>query len=484
MLFFTNSTNLPKEKFDTVIENIFLHTNLIECESGAQIKYIENITKIDSKGFYIIQDKEMLKGRINSISCEVKYFIPNEIKYEDFRKTENKLFTEKDGVYILSFDIISFILALIYNNISLSNKENYQKYQSFQRVPFAEYILLDFTSELKKIIIKEKYIYAEQIKENESYFLPTFDYDRIRYFKRRKDIIYFIKKAIFRDTKAEKYLHLRKILKSDPWNKAKDINGLMKEKNLHSMHFVFVENRDIFASRYSLREAKNIIKGLNKTSASGVHLTYESAQSERTVKKQIKRFNSINEKAEYSRFHYLYPINERVAKILCSSNLKADFSVGMRGRMGFINGFSKPYRLFNKGTLEFPVVFMDSAIVADRKRENCSIEKIADEVNLTNGVMTIIFHPSSLDKNTYPEYAGILDEMILLSEKIRMRNISIESLMEYFSKKIILKKENGYLVLNKNIKASIKLYIENREFMMNYGERIKLNEEERKKMLF
>ena len=463
MISFINSTKLEKLKFDTVVENIFLHTCLIQSEYGTILNYIEKIEDIEKGGIYIIEDKKLSDGIITEMKSREKYFIPNEIFQSE--ANEKNLFIEKDGAFICSFDLISFIKCLVYNKVSLHNKNLFLKYQNYQRFPFAEYLLEKFASDLKNIIIEKKLEYAEKQLNKNSYFLPTFDYDRIKYFKTKKDIFYPILDILYHPDYTKKYIHLRKKLKKDPWDRKKEIACVLKSKGLFGLHFVFVEGRDIFTSRYSMKEAREIISQISEGSNAGVHLTYESSYSRHAMNRQIAKFKSFEKKNVYSRFHYLHPMNEKIIAVFSNNNIIADFSVGLRQRIGFANGFSKPYRLFPNGTLEFPVIMMDSAIVSERKKENYPMKKIFEEVKLMGGVMSTIFHPSSLDENTYPEYEGILSEMISLAEKYKFENSRIESLTKLFSKKV-LKKEDEHLLLDKDGKSDIKLYNQNDDFKL------------------
>ncbi|HAV92916.1 TPA: hypothetical protein DCW38_07045 [candidate division WOR-3 bacterium] len=154
--------------------------------------------------------------------------------------------------------------------------------------------------------------------------------------------------------------------------------------------------------------------------------------------------------------------------------IEADFSVGMRGKIGFSNGFSKPYRLISGGPLEFPASFMDSAMVSEKKNENYPPEIIAEEIKNTSGVMTTIFHPSSLDRNTFCEYDGMLEEMISLSKINGMKNMCIKDMAEEFSGYPVLKGEGNILCLDKSCKTDIRLYCKEGIKMLKPDENFKI----------
>ncbi|MDD3802876.1 MAG: hypothetical protein PHW02_00625 [bacterium] len=475
MIYFNNLTDLDLKRLLAPSENIFLHTGMLQSERGVRIDYINKASEIIQPGIYILRDLSLENGLIKSMERREKYFIPNPVSMNDFINCKDSLFLEKNGAFVLKFDLIALMAAEMYNKVKFDSKRNYEDYLAYQRFPFMEHILGKFKEDLKKIILSSGKAFLEEDRKENAFFLPTFDFDRIRYFSVLKDILYKIPLGGPLKRRRITYNESRRLNKHDPWERGREIAEISKARNIDGVFFAFVSSKDKFARRYKLKEALNIKKTIPENSSFGVHISYESATDFKRAKCEIERFKKISKEPLYSRFHYLFPINEKTSAMLSSENIRADFSAGMRGRIGFLNGFCKPYRLAYESTMEIPVSAMDSALVIEKKKENYPLKNIADEVSLLGGVFSIIFHPSSLDKNTFPEYESVLETMLSAGEK--MKNTTVENILNHMTAKPEFFIEGEILTVDKSSKKNIKVYRGTKDFIVKSGEKANLKEE-------
>ncbi|MGE3062363.1 MAG: hypothetical protein AB7T10_01860 [bacterium] len=475
MIFLKNSTELEADLFLVAAENIYLHSGILESGRGTKVEYIGSLEEAEKPGIYILRDDNLASGFIKSMSKCDEYFIPNENIPSGFQTDETSLFCEKDGIYLLKFDLIFMMLSLMFNKVRFDKREDFVSFGRYQRIPFMEHLLLKLKDDLKMLSVKNKSIFAETSYDAAPHFLPTFDFDRIHYYSSLKDIVYTALSALGAKGKAKTYMEARRAERKDPWERGEEIKNLLEKNKLKGAYFAFVSERDKFAVRYSLKDARAIKENSPENTAFGIHLSYESASEIGRARKEIEKGRKINDGKMYTRFHYLYHINERISEMMNEENVSADFSEGMRGRIGFSNGFCAPYRLKSQGTVEIPVSAMDSAMVLESKKECYSLLKIAEEVARVNGVFATIYHPSSMDRRTFPEYDGIIEAMIEAGRG--MENKSMEDILEHYMTRPVFLYEDKIFSVDNNSKKNIKLYLNDNKILLKKGESITIKEE-------
>jgi len=474
MLCFRNISSLDGRLFRTAVENILMHTGIIESERGMNVSYGDGLPDGKSKGIFIQRDKNLEIGIIKSMEMHEGFFAPNCIAPTAGDKPLGVFFVKRGDSYVMRFDVISYMNSAVYNEMSFETEEQFKTFLEYQKRPFSEHLLLNLKNDIMLISERENAPFAEADGEETPLFLPTFDYDRIRLFRRDKDIAYGFMRLAGSRGFPQRYTELRKRLNADPWDRQAEVNGMLKEKHYCSMHFAFMSRSDRFTRRYSVKDAERI-KDEAPEESFGIHLSYESGHDLCRAKKELERAERIGLEEKYTRYHYLFPINRKNALFLCENKVKADFSAGLRGRVGFQSGFCKPYFLGVGSTLEIPSCAMDSAVVQERKRKGFDLKKIADEVRSVGGIMSTIYHPSSLDENTFPEYRGILDEMMRCGEG--MASSGIKNIMERYTAKPKIGFERHGIRVDRDSKKDIRLYIGGKKEVLKRNESVEIKEE-------
>ncbi len=414
---FINNTNLSKSVFFDLIKNI---NSRIEKDYDITITYIDNINNIGNDGIYIIRNTSINKEKITYFD---KFFTFNieKYNYEIFYSKNNiPLIYRYNNAYIFSYDIFRNLDFIIFNNLSFIKDE----YFNFA---FSEHLIMEFLNSIIKICENENIKIKQTLSKKAKYF-ATFDIDRVQYFSFFKTIFYFFAKKFSNNKKYYLYFELKKKYKKDIWNNIDRILKILKNKNIKALFFIMVINRDKFGKRYSITTAKKIIKQIKKDQYVGLHLSYESGENIKRIKKEIKKFNTIN-KCKFVRYHYLYELQKKHYEELKKNNIVMDSSTGFRNKCGFKKGFSKEYIIPGYSIIEIPVICMDSAYnIQKLQNKQYSLEKIMQEIINTNGIFTFIFHQSALNKETFG-YEYILNDFFEIIKEYKLNSINIEELL-------------------------------------------------------
>ncbi|HAF08389.1 MAG: hypothetical protein QME48_01560 [bacterium] len=462
MLSFDDRRKVKKENFETLKKNFLLACCTVELpQSKNRIIYTDSIEKVEKNVVYILEDKKLYDGFIDRIDNIEGNSIINKIEL-DLKDYDSKLFYYHADSIVLKFDPFALIYSSIFKEFQFKDREIFSSVKELREKSFVEKILIDVGKTLKEFFLKRNGFYIE-VERKEPLFLLTFDIDRVKYFGWKKDIYYNLKNILIKDKISTKYLDLKKIYRDrDPWDRIDQIVEILKDNRLQGNFYIFSKKRDIFTSRYDHKVSKSLHAKLEQNYNVGLHLSFESFSDEGMLKMEIEKFKSITKKEIIDvRFHFLNRLNEKHVKIFKDMNVRTDSSIGDRKKTSFLTGFSNPFFL-DENILELPVISMDSALnLEEMKGEKYDkvIDEILKEVENVKGVFNFIFHPSSLDDNTYPGYSKYLFEVIRKTREKNFKTVSIEKLYGMLKSRIeILKVVDGNFFLDTLSDYTLKFY--------------------------
>jgi len=468
MLSFDDRRKLKKENFETLKKNFLLGCYTVEIpQSKNRIIYTDSLDKIEKNAVYILEDKKLYDGFIDRIDDIDGNKVLNKIDL-DFRDCESKLFYSCSDSIILKFDPFALLYSSIFKEFQFKDKETFDKVKFLRKKNFVEKILTDVGKALRDFFLKRNGFYIE-IERKEPFFLLTFDVDRVKYFDWKKDLYYNLKNIFLKDEVSSKYLNLKKVYKGkDPWDRIDQIVEILKDNSLKGSFYIFTKKRDIFTSRYDHRVSKSLFSKLEKNYNVGLHLSFESFSDEEMLKREIEKFKSITKKEIVDvRFHFLNRLTEKHVKIFKCMNVRTDSSIGNRKETSFFTGFSNPFFL-DENLLELPVISMDSGLYLEEMKGNHYSKVIEESLNKivdSKGVFNFIFHPSSLDDNTYSGYSKYLFEIIKKTKEKNFKTVSVGKLYEVIKSRVnIVKIVDGNLLLDNLPDYTIKFYNKEKVF--------------------
>ncbi|MCB0661380.1 MAG: hypothetical protein KDC24_01465 [Saprospiraceae bacterium] len=169
---------------------------------------------------------------------------------------------------------------------------------------------------------------------------------------------------------------LQQIIKSgsDPyWNFER---LLSKQEDAEKYLFFLVGGKiDGLENHYKIEDplVSELIKlGNERAFKMGLHPSYMASNSEDLYSREKQVFEqTIEEKAQYNRQHFLRWNFPTTPDILDQHHIKADFTLGFNDRIGFRCGTSFPYKLYNFEKeeayrfVEHPLVIMDVALLRE-----------------------------------------------------------------------------------------------------------------------
>lgn len=155
----------------------------------------------------------------------------------------------------------------------------------------------------------------------------------------------------------------------------------------------------------------------------GLHPTWASATDSEELRRQKASLEAVTSSKIVSvRQHYLNYDVKRSSSIHESVGLKYDSSLGFNDNVGFRFGTSYPWCLWDlqsdeeTDVLEIPLVIQDGAMLSRHSGLRLDVDRafeyarmLCDRVRDVNGVVTLLWHPSTIADDRYVElYERIL----------------------------------------------------------------------------
>lgn len=420
-----NIDNVSKRNsgiLNDIVNIITVHTGI--C-SDITVRYIDNIASAEKGVVNVIMDDSDERH----IEYFDRYFLIN-----PHNISENG-FSEENGIFVLDFDILKMMETILFDNLDFIEDHMF-------KYAFAERLIMIFYNCAKAMAIYNNMHFrtvSGSIKGYNGYFVPTFDVDRMNYINTAKTLLYSIY-SIFgmKKGKTAQYKRIKQKAVNDPWNNINKINDILFKEGLTGLFNFLTVKRDKYARRYSLKTAREAAKRLDRHRI-GVHLTYRSRGGKAHIEREIKRARTISNNIKISRFHYLHDPTRCEFGILDQMGIILDSSSGFRKRLGFKRGMSKPYRVPGTSITELPVICMDSAYMSS---EGSELIEIIEEIKLTEGFFTFIFHQSALDEDTFPGYRAFFNTMLSIRDTAQLYSGDILDMTERFNKRVIEKMDS------------------------------------------
>ncbi len=248
--------------------------------------------------------------------------------------------------------------------------------------------------------------------QREFQVIPTFDVDVAYAYKGRgwwrktrswgKDVL---------TLKGQRLKERKSVLKgenADPYDSYSYQNRICEQAHARPHHFFLLGNYGKYDKNLSHKQAilQELIRDVSGWSSVGIHPSIGSHESERRLKKEIKRLRKItSNEVISSRQHYLKLELPLTYQLLIQQGIRSDYSMGYADQVGFRAGTCSPYRWYDlsneKGTelYLFPTMVMDSTLKdymsLNLEKATAKMKSLRKAVEEVNGVFVILWHNHS-----------------------------------------------------------------------------------------
>jgi hypothetical protein len=341
--------------------------------------------------------------------------------------------TEQSGEMPFDLFSASFYLATRYEEYLPFEPDHHGRfraedslaYQSgFLRIP----VINLWALELRKLIEKK---FPEFTFPDLKYrYLPTVDVDTGMAYKYKG--LFRTLGSLLRSVLLGRFTtireHLTVITKAgkDPFDTYEDFEALHADHGLSARYFFALGNRGRFDKNLSFknRSWRKHISRFSCRVKTGLHPSYPSWQSLKTIKKEKRRLERITRrKVTASRQHYLRMSLPWTYQILNQAGIRQDYSMGYATQPGFRAGICSPYRFYDllrekeEKLMIWPFQVMDATLNNYMKLSpEKAIEVIADlvrEVRKANGIFCSVWHNSSLsERDDWRGWKRVYEEMV------------------------------------------------------------------------
>lgn len=282
--------------------------------------------------------------------------------------------------------------------------------------------------ELKKLI--EKKFPEFRFPEIKYRYLPTIDVDTGMAYKYKG--LFRTLGSLIKSTFLGKLGTIRKQLsvltkaEKDPFDTYEDFEGIHADHRLSARYFFAVGNRGRFDKNLSSknRSWRKHISRFSCHTKTGLHPSYRSWQSLKTLKKERRRLERIlRRKVTDSRQHYLRFSLPETYRLLMQAGVNRDFSMGYASQPGFRAGICSPYHFYDlprecETRLEIhPFQVMDATLNNYMKltpdEAILTISDLIDQIRKVNGTFCSVWHNSSLGEiNEWKGWKRVYEEMV------------------------------------------------------------------------
>ena len=186
----------------------------------------------------------------------------------------------------------------------------------------------------------------------------------------------------------------------------------------------------------------------------GLHPSWYSFDNADELKRQKESLEkALDHEVVSIRQHYLHYDIRVTPAVHSTAGFKYDSTLGFNDNVGFRFGTSYPWHLYDLKSekelpiMEIPLVIQDSAMLNSKKGmrldEDTALQyvvQIAEEVEKVGGVLTLLWHPSHIDKPSY--WNLYLRTLSYLNEK-KAWYASVKEIGEFMSSYLKLTKKPG-----------------------------------------
>lgn len=413
-------------------------TNLLVYihEVNSRAEYIFSFifdTILGIKYKFTIDNQEFIKSELPKINYSEKnnlpglYLKPHPLLFEkgirhqlleevEFRNQKFCFETDKES--FMSFDpfAFSFYVLTRYEEYLPTNTDNYDRF------PDLENILIKLNLEHKPIVDNIAYILAEfisekfsgfKIKQRHFNFITTIDIDNAWAYK-NKNVIVSVGAGLknlfsgnFKELKSRIAVILG--LEKDPYDTYNYILELYKTKLQNIIFFFLVGNRDKFDKNISHKNKafRRLVAKLASVCECGIHPSFASALKPSLIVEEKQRLEEIIKKPVYnSRQHFLKIKLPSTYRLLISSGIANDFTMGFASTVGFRAGTCTPFYFFDlsqnvcTNLMLKPFQCMDVSLRNYMQYTSGEAEtkvlELMSEVKKVNGTFISLWHNESL----------------------------------------------------------------------------------------
>lgn len=351
-------------------------------------------------------------------------------------KWENlKIFYQVSDNSDFPFDIFSASFFL------LSRYEEYFPHENDQFGRFEAYHSLAYKNGFLECAIVEKWVL--KLKEKLSLKYPSIKFSDWSYsFQSTIDIdnpFAFLHKGIIRTSGAfikslfrldikniiSRVLTLRGDTK-DPFETYDYIHHLERKFNFKSLYFFLVGDYGKHDTNVSIRKLayQNLITDIHQSHRIGLHSSFNSNKSFKTLLVEKNRLSKIIEKPiTVSRQHFLMLNLPDTYQKLIEAGIKEDYSMGYATTPGFRAGTCNPFNFYDLSREEetklmiYPFQLMEVALHNYMRLKNTEAieltKKIIDEVKSVNGHFISLWHNESLSElGMWVGWRKVFEQMI------------------------------------------------------------------------
>jgi len=203
------------------------------------------------------------------------------------------------------------------------------------------------------------------------------------------------------------------------WNFAQIMELEAKYGAKSSFYFLALDKNNLdfsFRIEELNRELKNIVDNGWEVGLHGGHEAYNDLNQVKTEKERLE--NAVGKEVIGYRNHFMRFKVPTTWELLREAGFEYDTTFGYADCVGFRNGMCHPFKPFNLNTneyiniLEIPLIIMDGTLIdymrLDMKQAWEITKRLIDTVEKYNGVMTILWHNTSVVNERGEFYDRIL----------------------------------------------------------------------------
>jgi hypothetical protein len=341
----------------------------------------------------------------------------------------------------LPFDIFaaSFYLVSRYEEYLPGKRDRHNRYLSRNSLAcqhhFLEKPLVNCWA-LKMASLIEEQNEGFTFKKSKFSYIPTFDIDNAWAYKNKGILLNSV--AAFRDLFLGKFKSVKKrlsvvfSLKKDPYDTYDFMRNFIKNNGLRPKFFILINKKGKHDRSLSFKNKsfRKLIHTMSKWGEIGIHPSYNSNESDKQLKNEIKRLNTIiGEEVKISRQHYLKISFPRTYRQLIENGIETDYSLGYASRPGFRASICTPFNFFdlleNKSTTLSIVPFqvMDGTLLHYRNMTPADafrkIKTLMNETASVGGTFVSLWHNESLsDEGEWKGWKQVYTDLTQLAVEL------------------------------------------------------------------